>query len=162
DIENILNIDNEVVVQDMSSQRVGEIMREIHDSLPKQADVWDACAASGGKTILLYDIQPTINLLASDIRDSILDNLKKRLAIAGLHNYQAIVADLRKAAPSIKPQDLIMADVPCTGSGTWGRTPENLLFISEQQLENYVQLQRKILDNTIPLVKEGGHFLYMT
>ena len=162
DIENILNIDNEVVVQDMSSQRVGEIMREIRDSLPKQADVWDACAASGGKTILLYDIQPTINLLASDIRDSILDNLKKRLAIAGLHNYQAIVADLRKAAPSIKPQDLIMVDVPCTGSGTWGRTPENLLFISEQQLENYVQLQRKILDNTIPLVKEGGHFLYMT
>lgn len=161
-VEDVLQIDKEVVVQDLSSQRIQELLREIIGSLPKQLDVWDACAASGGKSILLHDMQPKINLLTSDVRSSILDNLKKRFELAGIHNYQAFVADLGKTTLSLKPQDLVMADVPCSGSGTWGRTPEAMLFFTELQLDHYVQLQRKIIDHTIPLVKQGGNYLYMT
>lgn len=161
-IEEILKIDKEVVVQDLSSQKIGEVMQKIKTHLPPQAYVWDACAASGGKSILLYDIQPKINLLTSDVRASILDNLKKRFSTVGIHNYQSMIADLGKTSPSLKQQDLVMADVPCSGSGTWGRTPESLLFFKEQQLEKYVQLQKKIIDHTVPLVKPGGHYLYMT
>lgn len=162
DIENLLTIDKEVVIQDLSSQRIGDIMRELHVLLPEQADVWDACAASGGKSILINDIHPKINLLASDVRESILENFKKRVSAAGIHHFRTMVADLRNPVSSINVQDLVMADVPCSGSGTWGRTPENLLFFSEAQLQFYVQLQRKIIDNTLPLVKEGGQYLYMT
>lgn len=162
DVEDVLKIDQEVVVQDLSSQRIREILTEIIDAMPKQSNVWDACAASGGKSILLHDIQPNINLLTSDVRSSILDNLKKRFESAGIHHYQAFVADLGKVSPSLKPQDLVMSDVPCSGSGTWGRTPEAMLFFTKQQLDHYVQLQRSIIDHTIPMVRKGGNYLYMT
>lgn len=161
-VENVLQIDKEVVVQDLSSQRIKELMEEVVNHLPKQPNVWDACAASGGKSILLNDIQPKINLQVSDVRASILENLKKRFAIAGIHNYQSQVFDLSKSTPSLKPQDLVMADVPCSGSGTWGRTPESLYFFNERELDRYVQLQRSIIDHSLPLVKKGGHYLYMT
>lgn len=161
-MEEVLKIDKEVVVQDLSSQKIGEVMRQIKDHLPSQANVWDACAASGGKSILLHDIIPSINLVTSDVRASILDNLKKRFFSAGIHHYQTIIADLGKTSPGLQPQDLVMADVPCSGSGTWGRTPESLLFFQEPQLEKYVQLQKKIIDHTVPFVKPGGHYLYMT
>lgn len=161
-VEGVLQIDKEVVVQDLSSQRIKELMEDISLHLPKHANVWDACAASGGKSILLYDVRPGINFQVSDVRASILENLKKRFATAGLHNYQAFVADLAKAVPSLKKQDLVMADVPCSGSGTWGRTPESLSFFDRTQLDKYVQLQRKIIDHSLPIVKEGGQYLYMT
>lgn len=161
-VENVLQIDKEVVVQDLSSQRIKELMEEIVGQLPKQPNVWDACAASGGKSILLNDIQPKIDLQVSDVRATILENLKKRFAVAGLYNYQQHVFDLSKTIPTLKSQDLVMADVPCSGSGTWGRTPEALLFFNEKELDRYVQLQRSIIDHTLPLVKKGGHYLYMT
>lgn len=162
DIENVLVVDKEVVVQDLSSQRIKEVMKEIRNHLPDHPNVWDACAASGGKSLLLYDTQPKINLVASDVRSSILDNLKKRFAAARLQNYHSFVTDLTKTQPDLRPQDLVMADVPCSGSGTWGRTPEALLFFNDQQLNQYVELQRKIIDHTLPLVSKNGHYLYMT
>lgn len=162
DVEHVLTIDKEVVVQDLSSQRIRALMIEIVASLPNHPLVWDACAASGGKSILLYDVLPSIHLQVSDVRASILENLKKRFAQAGLKQYQAQVFDLAKQLPMLDPQDLVMADVPCSGSGTWGRTPEALLYFDHSKWQHYVQLQRNIIDHTIPLVKVGGHYLYMT
>jgi len=61
-----------------------------------------------------------------------------------------------------KQFDLVFADVPCSGSGTWGRTPEQLAFFNQAQLDKYTQLQSKIVQNLIPTVAEGGYFLYAT
>ncbi len=57
---------------------------------------------------------------------------------------------------------MIIADVPCTGSGTWARTPEQLLYFRKEQIEKYTSLQKKILQNVIPHLKKGGHLLYVT
>jgi 16S rRNA (cytosine967-C5)-methyltransferase len=63
----------------------------------------------------------------------------------------------------IKKQfDLVFADVPCSGSGTWGRTPEQLAFFNQAQLDKYAQLQSKIVQNLIPTVAVGGYLLYAT
>ena len=84
-IENIIDLDKEAVVQDLNSQETGKLLTnfkslqrspfgQISNQEPK---VWDCCAASGGKSLMLYDIDPDIELTVSDIRESVLVNLKK-------------------------------------------------------------------------------------
>jgi 16S rRNA (cytosine967-C5)-methyltransferase len=64
--------------------------------------VWDCCAASGGKSILAWDKikmqapKAKIELTVSDVRDSIIANLKKRFTEAGIQNYHSFVGDLTK------------------------------------------------------------------
>ncbi|PZX63486.1 RsmB/NOP family class I SAM-dependent RNA methyltransferase [Hydrotalea sandarakina] len=163
-IENILPLNKNCVIQDYSSQRVGELLQCIpHDS--KSLAVWDCCAASGGKSILVKDTLNAIQLTVSDIRQSILHNLQQRFAVAGIKDYDLFLADVSKPlTPALKNRyyDLIIADVPCSGSGTWSRTPEQLYFFSEQQIEEYARLQQKIVQQVIPQLKPGGFLLYIT
>jgi 16S rRNA (cytosine967-C5)-methyltransferase len=163
DVSSILDVDKEVVIQDMTAQRTGLFMEKAIKEIPPNPLVWDACAASGGKSILFHDIlQKKHRLIVSDVRPSILENLKKRFAAAGIEYHQLFKADLERSTPNIPPVDLLLADVPCSGSGTWGRTPEWLQFFSESQLNQYSQLQRNILNHALPMVKQGGQLLYMT
>jgi 16S rRNA (cytosine967-C5)-methyltransferase len=58
--------------------------------------------------------------------------------------------------------DLVIADVPCSGSGTWGRTPEQLYYFEADKIEEYAALQMKILPNLVPHIAPGGYLLYIT
>lgn len=160
--DDLLVIDKEVIIQDYSSQRVGELLKLIPHAAVKQ--VWDCCAASGGKSILAYDLLPDILLTVSDIRESILANLRKRFATAGIEKYELFRADMSvtKVRPPQPAYDLLIADVPCSGSGTWSRTPEQLYYFEEKEITTYASLQRKILSQAIHFVKPGGYFLYIT
>jgi 16S rRNA (cytosine967-C5)-methyltransferase len=168
-IEDLIALNKDAVVQDYSSQQVGDLMQlAINQTLSSKTkptiSVWDCCAASGGKSIMLYDIYPHIQLTVSDIRESILANLKKRFAEAGIKQYKSFVADLSTPTyqiPNNKFQ-LIIADVPCSGSGTWGRTPEQLTFFENEKIEEYASLQKKIVANAVKALEKGGYFLYIT
>jgi 16S rRNA (cytosine967-C5)-methyltransferase len=160
-IDEVININKEVVVQDYSSQQIEKFLPTANRQL---LTVWDCCAASGGKSLMLYDINPNIDLTVTDIRESILINLKKRFSEAGIKNYKSYTEDLSSAIhhPPTKKYDLIIADVPCSGSGTWSRTPEALCFFEEKEIEHYTQLQKKIISNIIPQLKKGGNLVYIT
>jgi 16S rRNA (cytosine967-C5)-methyltransferase len=58
--------------------------------------------------------------------------------------------------------DFIIADVPCTGSGTWSRTPEQLYFFKPEKINEYAAMQQKILSNVIPHLKPDGYLIYIT
>jgi len=154
-------LDKEVVVQDHNSQRVGEFLPVRQGPSDR---VWDCCAGSGGKSIMAYDLNPAINLFVSDVRESILANLKKRFEIAGVKKYQSFKVDLTHSPFTIhySPFDLIIADVPCTGSGTWGRTPEQLFYFNTRKIDEYVSGQKNIASNIIPQLRPGGYLLYIT
>src|SRR5690606_33804989 len=128
--------------------------------------VWDCCAASGGKSILVNDLLGNIELTVSDVRESILVNLHKRFRTAGIKKYDPFVADLTKKKAKIQMEkegmDLVIADVPCSGSGTWGRTPEQLRYFDCKQIDEYVTRQERIVRNTYPCLKKGGLLLYVT
>jgi 16S rRNA (cytosine967-C5)-methyltransferase len=159
-VDTVIDIDTEAVIQDYSSQRIGEFLKQI----PKPIKVWDACAGSGGKAILTYDLLKPIDLTISDVRDNILINLNKRFTKAGIKNYNAFIADLVTLKQKIPfgPFDLIIADVPCSGSGTWSRTPEQLFYFNTTEIDRYSVLQKKIVDQVIPHIKPGGFLLYIT
>jgi 16S rRNA (cytosine967-C5)-methyltransferase len=176
-IEELIMLNKDAVVQDYSSQRVGSFLDfartelltlRLRSGLPTVAAssirIWDCCAASGGKSIMAKDIFNDIDLTVSDVRESILMNLKKRFQEAGIKNYSSKVIDLAHSPFTIhhSPFDLIIADVPCSGSGTWGRTPEQLSFFQSSSIETYSALQKKIISNTVSKLKQDGYFLYIT
>lgn len=161
-LESRFALDEDVVVQDLSSQRVSEIF----SSLPVRSAwrVWDACAASGGKSILLADHLPLSDLTCTDVRPSILNNLSKRLGRAGVPVTQIKSDDLsiKRDRSTYGTFDLIVADVPCSGSGTWARTPEQLTNFDSGSIGDYETLQRKIVSNLLPQLHPGGYLLYLT
>jgi 16S rRNA (cytosine967-C5)-methyltransferase len=161
-IDDIIELNKEAVVQDYSSQQVGAFL--LLPVANRPLSVWDCCAASGGKSIMAYDLDSTIDLTVSDIRESSLINLQKRFKEAGIKRYRSIVADLSKLISNVRLSafDLIICDAPCSGSGTWSRTPEQLYYFEKNRIDQYVSLQKKIVSNTIPHVKPGGYFLYIT
>ncbi len=164
-LPNSIVTDKEIVIQDISSQQIGESYLQAIQLLKQKntIKVWDCCAASGGKSILLYDTHPSIDLTVSDIRPAILQNLKQRFKQAGISRYRSFTADLTKPLPGSPPlYDIIICDVPCSGSGTWSRTPEQLYFFEEQEIYRYQQLQRNIVTHIIPRLQPGGILLYST
>ena len=159
-LDQILPEQKHYQVQDLSSQKTGAFFQ------PEKYDYWwDCCAASGGKSLLLHDLEPQIQLLVSDLRENSLNNLQERFQDAGLKKYQKKVLDLLQN----NDQDLhhyefdgIILDAPCTGSGTWGRTPEMLYYFDEHKVRYFAKLQRSIATNVIKYLKEGKPLVYIT
>ncbi|MGB4773973.1 MAG: RsmB/NOP family class I SAM-dependent RNA methyltransferase [Daejeonella sp.] len=147
-------------VQDLSSQKTLEYFK------PKRYDSWwDACAGSGGKSLLLFSEEPDIKLLVSDIRESILNNLDERFIEAGLRTYQKKVIDLcQNPDPILHHYQFggIILDAPCSGSGTWSRTPEMISQFEEYKISGFQNLQKTIAANVIKYLKPGKPLIYIT
>ena len=160
-IEKLLKQDEEVVVQDYSSQKVLDSLKD--KNISNKGFAWDCCAASGGKSILLHDLFPNLKITVSDIRESIIINLRNRFKRAGIKQYDYFVADV--SSPSFVPKKLfevVLCDVPCSGSGTWGRAPEQLICFKKEMIQHYALLQKKIVINAASAVKKNGYLLYIT
>jgi len=147
-------------VQDYSSQQTANFFK------PNKWDQWwDACAASGGKSLLLHEMEPDIKLVVSDIRESILANLDERFQQAGLRKYQKKLLDLTQN-PDQEMHDYafdgIILDAPCSGSGTWGRTPEMIAQFHPSKIEFFQRLQKSIASNVARFIKPGKPLIYIT
>ena len=165
-LENVVKLNKDVVVQDLSSQRIFDwIDSQISLSNNQSLDVWDCCAASGGKSILLFDrLEGKIKLTVSDIRKNIIQNLKERLAQSGIPVYKTFVQDLALSSGLSLAEKfgIVVCDVPCSGSGTWSRNPEQLHSFKRNSLSEFSSLQMAIVSNVIPHVSENGYFIYIT
>ncbi|SEA65232.1 16S rRNA (cytosine967-C5)-methyltransferase [Arachidicoccus rhizosphaerae] len=173
-----LAINREVVIQDSSSQQMSQFMELALKELSVQKlkggagrgplKIWDCCAASGGKSILVKDLatalQLPVKLMATDIRPGILKNLETRFKAAAITGYHQQVVDLTRPGPLPFQGDfdLIVCDAPCSGSGTWARNPEQIQSFEEQSLEDYYQKQTAIVRKAWSRLRPGGYFLYMT
>jgi len=161
-IEEIIALNKTAVVQDYSSQQVATLFTHLPQNLPLR--VWDCCAASGGKSIMLWDNFMHLQLTVSDIRASIITNLRNRFSQAGIKNFNSFIASATEPVSQIKAgsMDLVIADVPCSGSGTWSRTPEQLYFFETSKIQEYQKLQQQIVQQSCKAVKTGGYYLYIT
>ena len=90
--------------------------------------------------------------------------MKKRFSNAGIRDYKGLIIDLFQNKSDIKDlkPEIIIADVPCSGSGTWSRTPEQLYFFQERKIEEFSALQKRIVSNAIAHLQPGGSFVYIT
>jgi len=146
-------------IQDINSQRSGNYFK------PFDGETWwDACCGSGGKSLLLAEIKPDVKIFATDKRPSILESYRRRSAKAGLKSAGLRVLDVETQAEGRENFfDGIIADVPCSGSGTWARSPEWLSRFSEDQIaQTYSKKQRSIVANLVPALKQGAPLIYIT
>ena len=150
------------VVQDASSQETGNFFE------PRNGETWyDCCAGAGGKSLLLKDINPSVSLTVSDKRVTIIRNLNSRFDLYHLKRPVAHildVADKKQVDHALKGQmfDNIICDVPCSGSGTWSRTPEQLYYFDNAALATLPALQKTIAVNASVHLKPGGKLFYIT
>jgi 16S rRNA (cytosine967-C5)-methyltransferase len=159
-LENIFPTQHWYEVQDYSSQQTANFFKP-----QKWDNWWDACAASGGKSLLLHEDERNIKLVVSDIRESILANLDERFQQAGLRQYQKKALDLTQNVDQTLHDyefDGIILDAPCSGSGTWGRTPEMISQFDPQKLEFFQRLQKTIAANVVKFLKPGKPLIYIT
>jgi 16S rRNA (cytosine967-C5)-methyltransferase len=151
-----------IEIQDLSSQLLGAAYS------PQSNEKWlDACAASGGKSLQLLDMQPNVDLTVTDIRESILINLQLRFKRNYIKHYKSSVVDWSNStSASLQSElglfDAIIADVPCSGSGTWARTPEQKLSFTKEKLQHFSELQYAITSNLLAVLKKGGVLYYST
>jgi 16S rRNA (cytosine967-C5)-methyltransferase len=175
-LDDVIEADREVVIQDYNSQQVFNFLKNLSLN-QKQVTAWDCCAASGGKSILLYDVlKRKVTLTVSDIRLNILFNLHQRFTKAGIKDYNYFVADVSQpefqfpelgykglyTKDPVTKFDIIVCDVPCTGSGTWSRTPENLYHFKTTSIAEYAMRQQQIVSNAVLYLNDNGLLFYIT
>jgi 16S rRNA (cytosine967-C5)-methyltransferase len=130
---------------------------------PGAGRVWDTCAAPGGKSLILAKRLPGAKTLATDVSVRRLAAMRARLAeYPYAAAMQTEVADATMPPASLGSFDLILADVPCSGTGTLARNPEIRLRLTPVELSRHASRQRKILASTLEHLEAGGRLLYST
>jgi 16S rRNA C967 or C1407 C5-methylase (RsmB/RsmF family) len=137
-------------VQDEGSQLVAERIQA------KPGDhVLDYCSGSGGKTLAFApSMQGKGQIYLHDNRPWILLEARKRLNRAGIQNAQFVLPK--------KKVDWLLADVPCSGTGTLRRNPEAKWKIDGAMIDRLILQQREIVQEALEHLKPGGHFVYAT
>jgi 16S rRNA (cytosine967-C5)-methyltransferase len=104
-----------------------------------------------------------VSINCTDIRLPILKNLKERIMKTGFTKFKNQHIDAADVQwPDGVLFDKIIVDAPCSGSGTWGRNPENLLQFDSLQLPIFSQKQFDILSNCLQFLNKNGLLYYIT
>lgn len=124
---------------------------------PPGTKVADLCAAPGGKALALSaGASYTVACDPSEVRMRLLkDNAGRTGARVGM-----VVADGRR--PPLRGADVVLLDVPCSGTGTLRRHPDARWRLDEPAIARLAALQSDILDGAAPLVPPGGLLVYAT
>lgn len=148
---------NQLLIQDLGSQLVG------HFAAPKKdAQILDACAGLGGKTLLLARLAgPKAKITAVDPQKSKLmlldDRLENTPFADSIHLVTGEVKDLPDEATDF---DLVLVDAPCSGLGVLRRHPETRWRRSPRDVHQLAKVQRQLLDETARRVRPGGNLVY--
>lgn len=152
-----------VEIQDEGSQLIGQVC-----GVQPGMQVLDYCAGAGGKTLCLASaMQNKGRIVAMDLDENRLSKARPRLKKAGVHD----IVEIRplsedKSKKWLKRQkgtfDVVLVDVPCTGTGTWRRNPDMRWRTYGPSLEELVAVQSDILDRVTKAVKPGGKLVYAT
>ena len=146
-------------VQDASSQSVAPFAQ-----VSPGMRVIDACAGAGGKTLHLAAILETKGqLIALDIHNYKLRELKRRAKRAGAHNIETRHIDNNKVIKKLhNSADRVLLDAPCSGLGVLRRNPDAKWNLNLDFIDRVVLEQQKILTQYAYMVKPGGKLIYVT
>lgn len=146
-------------VQDISSMLVCEIAD------PKEGDrVIDVCAAPGGKAVHMAEkLNGTGHVEARDLTEYKVELIWDNIDRTGLENIEAVQWDALVLDEAAKESaDIVIADLPCSGLGVFGKKTDLKYKTKEESLKELAKLQRNILQNVQSYVKRGGKLIYST
>ncbi len=146
-------------VQDASSQKVAEIL----DAKPGMR-VIDACAGAGGKSLHIATMMENKGqLIAMDIYENKLNELKRRARRNDIFNIETRVIDSTKVIKKlIDKADKVLIDAPCSGLGVLRRNPDAKWKLQPEFMDKIRTTQKELLDSYSRMVKPGGQLVYAT
>lgn len=153
-----------IEIQDLASQLIAQAV-----AVKPGQKVWDVCAGAGGKTLAIAARMNNKGaLVATDLHDYKLEELKRRVKRAGAFNVRTFNWNgeeplrLPKEVAQQQGFDWVLIDAPCSSSGTWRRNPDARWRFDNADTQELIQLQQKILRNAVPAVRKGGCLVYAT
>jgi 16S rRNA (cytosine967-C5)-methyltransferase len=142
-------------LMDQGSQMAGRLAA-------RAGTVLDACAAPGGKAMLMADLAGGDGrVVACDVAGGRVSELEHRVRRWGCPNVHVVRADAGRP-PFRGPFDAVLLDAPCSGLGTIGRHPDIRWKVRPQDLEVQSRRQQALLSALAPLVRPGGALVYST
>jgi 16S rRNA (cytosine967-C5)-methyltransferase len=143
-----------IYVQDLGSQVVARLAAT-------PGTVLDACAAPGGKALLIADAVAPRPVVAAEVaprRRRTLAAVRERW---GADNLLVVGAD-GLSPPFRHPFDTVLVDAPCSGLGTLARHPDIRWRLGPEDVGRHARRQHALLDALLPLVRPGGRLVYAT
>lgn len=150
--------DGFISIQDVAAQSSIEILTKYQ--VPAKY-VLDACAAPGGKTCQLLE-NINCEVVALDVNENRLNKVSDNLKRLNLEAQLKLGNAMNKLWWNKKLFDLIIADVPCSASGTLKRNPDIKINRRESDIVNFVETQRNIVINLWDMLDTNGFMLYIT
>lgn len=151
--------EGEVSVQDEAAQLAAVLLA----AAPGER-VLDACAAPGGKSCHILELEPAIaELVAMDIDETRLHRVTENLERLEL-SATLLAADAANLPAQLEAAsfDRILVDAPCSATGVIRRHPDIKLLRRQKDLDSFADQQRHILEGLWPALKVGGSLLYAT
>jgi 16S rRNA (cytosine967-C5)-methyltransferase len=145
-----------IVIQDEASQLVAILIGRAQG----EVRILDCCAAPGGKTLAIADQNPAAEITAVEIHPH-RARLLQKLVSGSKHNIATLIADVT-TLPFTTPYHRVLADVPCSGTGTLSRNPEIKWRLKPEDLSDLHTRQRAILRSALAHVSPGGRLVYST
>ncbi len=129
--------------------------------------VIDYCAGAGGKSLVLAtQMQGKGEVIAFDVSAKRLAPLAERAKRSGVGNIRSLVLGSKEADAAILSVtgtvDRILVDAPCSGSGTWRRSPDAKWLLTPAKLRDYQDQQFEVVNRALELLKPGGQLVYVT
>ena len=150
--------DRRVVIQDEASQLVAALIGRVQE---KEASILDCCAAPGGKTLAISDNNPSAAITAVEIHPHRARLMQKLVGANESPRIKIVAADATNLPVSAR-FDTILADVPCSGTGTLARNPEIKWRLRLQDLSQLHDRQVAILRCALAHLAPGGRLVYAT
>jgi 16S rRNA (cytosine967-C5)-methyltransferase len=151
-----------IEMQDEASQLVADVVAP-----PPGALVVDACAGAGGKALALASLMGGKGrVVALDVSETKLEELRRRARRAGASNVRAIAVDLLAPGDRLGEfagcAERVLLDAPCSGLGAIRRNPEARWRVTAEELARLVATQAALLDAAAPLVAPRGRLVFAT
>lgn len=147
----------QIAIQDEGSQLVAALVG-------KGTRILDCCAAPGGKTTAIAERNSHAQIMAIDLhphRAQLLRRLARADSQPGGTNISVVAADARQL-PFAGKFDRVLADVPCSGTGTLARNPEIKWRLKPEDLDDLHARQLAILHGAMNSGAAGGRVIYST
>ena len=148
----------QVNLQDEASQMVAHLV----DARDSQR-ILDACAAPGGKTMILARAAgPRGRVVAGDIHEHRLRIIQQQLTRTGIMNVSLVALDATRPLPFSPGFDRVLIDAPCSGTGTLSRNPEIRWRLKPEDLNEAQRSQIAMLRNALWSAGKSGRVVYST
>ena len=156
-LESAAFADGEFSLQNPAAYEVVKLL-----DLKSGLKVWDACAAPGGKSALMAEMEPSLDILASDVSDFRVEKMRDLVDRLGLTNVRLECIDALSPQGLNSEFDRILLDVPCSNMGVIARRPESKYRITQESVKELSELQFKLLESASRVLNAGGILVYAT